>query len=437
MEAASQSHRRDPEAGFAVADPGKAWRRGHRIPVVAAFDGYRGWAVLGVVLFHVFEISGAFKAMRGLRARRPLLGDPAAEHPGALHHQRLRDLPAHRGPRRRLRRLSSFAIRRAARLIPAYYVVLLLAVVLLLIVPTSLPVPGPGTIAAHFAVLQTPALLVTANFQLGFGVVPPVWTLSVEVGFYVVLPFVAARTSAIRWWGWLTAAAILVAWRVVATTPTASPHRSVPISAQAHRRIASVLREPVPELGVRDRNRDDRGLGIHPAPRPGRRPGWLERPASGALSRRSPLAACSSIWTGHEAVTGSIGFEGLFARESVSAPARLLRWRSGIYARLHAGGRAGAATGHRRRRCAGSATSATAIYLIHFAVIWVVLNEFSLPGGGGIASGVGVVRDRVPDVHRLCVPLRPVPRETDPTLGPPLRATGRRAPPARAAVKAP
>ena len=43
------------------------------------------------------------------------------------------------------------------------------------------------------------------------GVLPPVWTLSVEVGFYVVLPFVAALTSATPSWALPTAAGILVA----------------------------------------------------------------------------------------------------------------------------------------------------------------------------------------------------------------------------------
>ena len=37
-----------------AADPGKAWRQERGIPIVAAFDGYRALAVIGVVLFHVF-----------------------------------------------------------------------------------------------------------------------------------------------------------------------------------------------------------------------------------------------------------------------------------------------------------------------------------------------------------------------------------------------
>ena len=88
-------------------------------------------------------------------------------------------------------RVSAFAVRRAARLVPAYYVTLLIALLLLATVEPSAGLPGGGEIGAHFAVIQTPLLLFTNDFQLGFGVVPPVWTLSVEVGFYVVLPLVA------------------------------------------------------------------------------------------------------------------------------------------------------------------------------------------------------------------------------------------------------
>src|SRR3954467_2777469 len=46
------------EARFSAADPGKAWRRGQGLPVVPAFDGYRAWAILGIVLFHVFFVTG-------------------------------------------------------------------------------------------------------------------------------------------------------------------------------------------------------------------------------------------------------------------------------------------------------------------------------------------------------------------------------------------
>ena len=103
MEAPTPSHqRRDPEAGFAIADPGKEWRRGHRIPVVPSFDGYRAYAILVCRPLPHLPAVGRLRGNRRLRARRPLLGDPAAQPRRALHRQRLRHLPAYRRPRRRL-----------------------------------------------------------------------------------------------------------------------------------------------------------------------------------------------------------------------------------------------------------------------------------------------------------------------------------------------
>ena len=190
---------------------------------------------------------GGVQGDGGLRARRPLLGNPAAEHPALFITSGFVIFLPTAARYGDFGRLSSFAIRRAARLIPAYYVVLLLAVVLLVIIPTTLQVPGPGTIAAHLAVLQTPALLVTPNFQLGFGVVPPVWTLSVEVGFYVVLPFVAARYFRHPLIGLLTAAGILVVWRVLADNSDGVAHVfGTDLSSAAHQRIAAFYASQFP-----------------------------------------------------------------------------------------------------------------------------------------------------------------------------------------------
>ena len=41
-----------------LTDPGKQDRVHQGVPVVAAFDAYRGVAVLGIVLFHILGVSG-------------------------------------------------------------------------------------------------------------------------------------------------------------------------------------------------------------------------------------------------------------------------------------------------------------------------------------------------------------------------------------------
>ena len=109
-------------------------------------------------------------------------------------------------------------------------------------------------------------LLFFQNFHLGFGVVPPVWTLSVEVGFYVVLPFVAAWYFRHPLGGLAASAAIVLSW-------TALAHHSEPVAsffggASELRRAfpdRHLLRQPVPELDAGTRLRDDRSVGLRAA----------------------------------------------------------------------------------------------------------------------------------------------------------------------------
>ena len=51
-----------------------------------------------------------------------------------------------------------------------------------------IPVPGLDNIAIHAAFLQQPAGFVHDFGAVGFGSDPALWTLSLAVTFYVVLP---------------------------------------------------------------------------------------------------------------------------------------------------------------------------------------------------------------------------------------------------------
>ena len=105
---------------------------GPRIPVVPAFDGYRALAVLGVVLFHVFEVCGVYAAMRRLRAGVLILGAPAAEHSTHSSSSAASSCSCPPSLATAISAASgSFAIRRAARLLPAYWLALAVALVLI------------------------------------------------------------------------------------------------------------------------------------------------------------------------------------------------------------------------------------------------------------------------------------------------------------------
>ena len=112
-------------------------------------------------------------------------------------------------------RVPSYAVRRAARLVPAYWAVLAILVVLTSVVAVNPPIPVPGldNIAIHAAFLQMPAGLVHDFGDVGFGSDPALWTLSLEVTFYVLLPFIAAWYFRRPLLGLLIAAAITVVWR--------------------------------------------------------------------------------------------------------------------------------------------------------------------------------------------------------------------------------
>ena len=204
------------EARFSASDPGKAWRRGQGLPVVPAFDGYRAWAILGIVLFHVFFVTqilisslhsdwGLFTwaiLPRGIETLFIVSGFvvflPTVARDGAFG------------------RVGAYAIRRGARILPAYWVALVVSIVLLATLTRSPGVPGFGPILEHFTMLQTPALLWDASFPLGLGVIAPVWTLSPEITFYIVLPLVATYFFRHPFWALAGAVVIVLLWHALA-----------------------------------------------------------------------------------------------------------------------------------------------------------------------------------------------------------------------------
>ena len=196
-------------------DPGKTARLAEGIPVVPAFDGYRAYAIAGVVVLHLLVVAGVLESARGSWGYTVVQGSlgqmidvlfvvsgfvvflPTVARGGEFGSTR------------------AYALRRAARLAPAYWLVLVLLLIAIAFVPRTPEVdfPTAGTIADHFAFLQAPAVLLFSQ-PLGFGVDAPVWTLSLEVTFYVLLPFVAAWYSRRPLVGLAIAALLTAAWHV-------------------------------------------------------------------------------------------------------------------------------------------------------------------------------------------------------------------------------
>jgi peptidoglycan/LPS O-acetylase OafA/YrhL len=365
-------------------DPGKSWRESRGIPVIPVFDTYRAVAILGVVLFHIFQASGVFLA----------LGDSAA---AALSFALLSHtldilfivsgfvvyLPtvAKGGDFGSVR---NFAIRRGARLIPAYWVCLAVAL-LLIVVFASTNLPSIGAIALHFSVLQTPALLFDGNLALGFGVVPPVWTLSVEVAFYFVLPLVAVRYFRRPFVGLAAAAALVVAWHYFGTNAGAAASSiGFDLSAAANDRFETFYASQFPSWAfslacgmtgawIYIRLLDG---GLTPSRRR-----WALRMTVGAAVALGVVAYIA----GRDALNDPERFFGLFAQQSpvitLLYPAVLSVVLIGL-----AASPAAARKPFEGRFLRWTGDISYAIYLIHFAFIWLAANEFGLLTDGSMIA---------------------------------------------------
>ncbi len=197
-----------------LADPGKQDRSARGIPVVPAFDAYRGVAVLGIVIFHILASSGLLiRAGESAPAQLVWGTLPYTVDIFFIVSGFVMFLPA-AARDGRFGSVRTFAVRRAARLFPALWVALAIALALLAFLPaSSLPFPGAGDIALNFTALANWATLFPGGNIPGFGVDSPVWTLTVEVAFYVVLPFVAASYFRRPLVGLAVAAAIAILWR--------------------------------------------------------------------------------------------------------------------------------------------------------------------------------------------------------------------------------
>lgn len=191
--------------------------------VVPAIDGLRGAAALLVLLFHAWVYTDAplgGGALRALVAAGGLGVDfffvisgfvlflPVARRDGDFGDVR------------------AYAVRRVARIVPAYY--LSLFVQALLVRPlTGFPSPlaSPGgwlVLAAHLLFLQheLPTSVARAagyaGNVVGFGVNGVVWSLSIEALFYAALPLVAAPFFRRPLVGIAVAVATSVVWRWLA-----------------------------------------------------------------------------------------------------------------------------------------------------------------------------------------------------------------------------
>ena len=362
-------------------DPGKEARAAGGIPVVGAFDGYRAVAIFLIALFHIFLFSGVAGAVGdspggvaifGTLPRVPLVilfvvSGFVLFLPTAARGGRFGDAGA-------------YALRRAARILPAYWLSLLVAIVLLAVLPLSVGVPGVGEVLLHVTMLQTPAPLFDGDFALGFGIVASVWTLSVETVFYVLLPVIAGAYFRRPLVGLALAAALLVAWRLIALHADSI----LGVSATTQDRWDVFYASQFPSWGL------SFAAGMTGA--------WAyvrlrETVAPALLERRAVLVAAAAgvatvvivIFAGREAVHDPNFLAGLFARQSLAVALTLpLAVATAMVALALAPARAQLPFANRPLRSLGDISYG--VYLIHLAVIAVIVAEFTLPRDGSLSA---------------------------------------------------
>jgi peptidoglycan/LPS O-acetylase OafA/YrhL len=193
------------------------------VTVIPALDGLRGYCALLVTALHCWYFAGMPRLDDGPIRALVSVGGLGVDYFFVLSGFCL-SLPIARNDGV-FGSVRSYAIRRVARITPAYYTSL---AVLVLCYPLLAPGPGPlssgaglASVAAHLAYLHylVPAWLLrntAASSGVGFGVNGALWSLSIEACFYVALPLVAGTYFRRPFVSLVVALAAALGWRTLA-----------------------------------------------------------------------------------------------------------------------------------------------------------------------------------------------------------------------------
>jgi peptidoglycan/LPS O-acetylase OafA/YrhL len=183
-----------------------------RLPVL---DGFRAYAIMGIVAVHLLGASGVLGRANGTDRGVVLwsifgntldaffiisgfvLFLPTVARGGEFGSK------------------LGFWIGRGARLLPGYWLVLTICLLLIVVAPpfAGYPFPTLESIVAHFTVMHLPLRLFDPGVTAGFGMDGAVWMISIVVTFYIALPFVARAYARHPLIGLAIAAAITIAWK--------------------------------------------------------------------------------------------------------------------------------------------------------------------------------------------------------------------------------
>lgn len=202
---------------------------------IAVLDGFRGYAILAVVLVHLLGASGVLVRAEGTGlgvAIWGLLGN--ALDTFFIISAFVLFLPVvRRGGD--LGGAVNFWVARCVRLLPAFWVAIALTLLLAFALPPTADYVSPSfaEIAGHLTMLQMPIHFVDAGFRVGFAINGPVWLVSVVIAFYLLLPLIARPYFRHPLVGLGIAAAITIGWKLLLghRPDLLEPLTNVPVAA--------------------------------------------------------------------------------------------------------------------------------------------------------------------------------------------------------------
>jgi peptidoglycan/LPS O-acetylase OafA/YrhL len=353
---------------------------------VAALDGLRAFALVGVVVFHLFGISGVLTTGGDSlheRAIWTVFGNtldiffilsgfvlflPVIRRDGEVG------------------RISDWYVKRFARLQPEYWACLVVLVLMIWLIPVDFQpaLPGVSSVLLHIFDLQTAARMFDPDLEIGFFIDGALWLVPVIAGLYLVFPWIARPFYRHVWAGLAIAALITVAWKLA---PVHLPgfFQSIAGNSVPDEGLAIIVHDQTPAyffsfaLGMA-------AASVFVAARDNPDSPWINRGVLAAFLIGIPAYVLVSIPFTDAALETATGFDG-------SSRGRGLAFNSLASSAVRAVLLLGIVLGplwlqrpFANRAVSWIADHSYGIYLIHLPIAFYAIQILSLPQSGGIGS---------------------------------------------------
>ncbi len=187
---------------------------------IGPLDGLRALALGGVVVFHLFGISGVLTAGGDSLHERliwTIFGNTLDIFFILSGFVLFLPILMKGGE---MGRASDFYLRRLSRIQPEYWLCLVVVVLMIALIPVDFEpaMPTVGNFLQHVFDLQTVARMFNPEGHVGFWINGALWLVPVIVGLYLLFPLLARLFLRAPWAGLGLAAVVTIGWKVAATS---------------------------------------------------------------------------------------------------------------------------------------------------------------------------------------------------------------------------